>query len=455
MDRSLRILMTGSSLSMFGSRISTIAFPLLILHLSGSPLMAGVATFAAIAPSMLVYIPAGALVDRWNPNIVLLASEVGRAAAIGFVVGVLVLIHHPSVYLLIIAMIVEEIFEIFSTLSERRFINWLVGRKGASRAQAYVEVRTHAVVLAGRPFGPFLFDFSPVLPFLVDAFSFAASVTGLLLIRGGRAKARPPALPVARGRLCADITAGLDWLYRDRYAFRTLILTSGASLIAQALLLAFVVAAHAQELSTFAIGVVLAGSGAGGALGSLTAERIPSRIRQLWLRIQMFAWAAALGLLVVTSARSYLWIAFAMSVLGFTGAVGNIELGAYLVRKVADNMLARVTSVGQVITIGAVSLGPMIGGALMRAYGLSGVITWLFAFVLVLAAVSLTVRPPRGSFQDDAAPSPAAGPVPAPVPVPVPHLASTVHLSVVDHSRFVAGTQLAGNQLEGTGMPSV
>jgi MFS family permease len=410
MDRSFSILMAGSSVSMLGTRISTIAFPLLVLHLSGSPLMAGVATFAAIAPGMLVYIPAGALVDRWNSNTVMLVSEIGRGIAIAFIVVALEF-WHPSVYLLILAMIAEEVFGIFSALSERRFISWLVGREDASRAQAYVEVRTHAVVLTGRPFGPFLFEFTPILPFLVDAFSFAASVVSLALIRGRYPKAgqRTP-WSFAFGRLAGDMKAGLTRLRSDRYAFMTVILMSATSLIAQALLLAFVAAAHAQELSTFAIGAVLAGSGAGGALGSLTAGKIPSRARQLWLQIQMCAWAGALALLFLTHTRSYVWIALAMSVLGFTGAVGNIELGAYLVRSVADNMLARITSIAEVIRIGGVSLGPVVGGALMRTQGISGVITWLFLLTFALVPVSFSVRQQKwGSAQLD--PGSLAAPV--------------------------------------------
>src|SRR5260370_10063025 len=66
--RAFRILMAGSSVSLFGSRISTIAFPMLVLHLSGSPSVAGLVVFAAIVPSMLIYMPAGAMVDRLDPK---------------------------------------------------------------------------------------------------------------------------------------------------------------------------------------------------------------------------------------------------------------------------------------------------------------------------------------------------------------------------------------------------
>ena len=72
---------------MLGSHVTTIAYPLLVLRLTGSPFTAGCAVFAATAPSMFAYIPAGALVDRWSrrwgPRRVMLLSEFGRGVAIG------------------------------------------------------------------------------------------------------------------------------------------------------------------------------------------------------------------------------------------------------------------------------------------------------------------------------------------------------------------------------------
>jgi hypothetical protein len=72
--RSLRLRQPGSYVSMFGSRITTIACPLLALYLTNSPVDAGIA-FAATVPSVFVYLPAGALVEHWDPRRTLLACE--------------------------------------------------------------------------------------------------------------------------------------------------------------------------------------------------------------------------------------------------------------------------------------------------------------------------------------------------------------------------------------------
>src|ERR1700722_16804603 len=54
-SRAFRILVLGSSISMLGTRISTLAFPMLVLGIKNSPLMAGLVAFAAIVPGVLLY----------------------------------------------------------------------------------------------------------------------------------------------------------------------------------------------------------------------------------------------------------------------------------------------------------------------------------------------------------------------------------------------------------------
>lgn len=374
---------------MFGSRISTIAFPMLVLHLSDSPFLAGLVAFATIAPSILIYIPAGALVDRMNPRKVMLGSELGRGIAVATVVIALTAHRKPSVSLLIIVMVAEEILEIFSTLADRRYVNCLVDRGNTSHAQACIEVRTHAVVLAGRPIGPFLFELRPIWPFLADAASFVVSVASLICIRGTNAvHEHLPRMP--KRRLRSDIGEGFRWLYDDKYALITAALMASTTLIAQALVMIFLAEAHAHSLSTFAVGFVLAASGLGGALGSMCARWVPGWARSCWLQIQMCAWCAALALLATPGKRPFEWVAAAMAILGFTGAIGNIEFGTYLVRKAGTHRLARVTSIGQVLAISGAALGPLLGGTAIQRYGGHGALLRLFIAVMILTVISLT-----------------------------------------------------------------
>ncbi len=147
------LLLGGSSISMLGSRVTTIAYPLLVLTISGSPLLAGWACFAATAPSVLVYLPGGAIVDRCNPRLAMLASEIVRGLVIASVVVSLAM-SELTVGQLIAAAVVEEIFEVFSSLAERRLTCTLVELDNVPSALAQTEGADppgrHARPTAGR-----------------------------------------------------------------------------------------------------------------------------------------------------------------------------------------------------------------------------------------------------------------------------------------------------------------
>lgn len=389
--RAFSILLAGSSVSMFGTRISTIAFPMLVLALSNSPLIAGLVAFASITPTVFLYIPIGALVDRWNPRRVMLRTELLRGIVIALVVISLAAGGRPSMSLLVSAMIAEEILEMFSILSERRYLSKLVERDKVSSAQARIEVRSHAAALAGRPIGPFLFELNHMFPFLADALSFLFSAGSLIWLKRSPVTFTTPEPAPARQlrrQLTEDMTEGFRWIHRDKYARLALALFSGATLISQALMIIFLAAAHEQRLSTAEIGIVITASGAGGTLGSILAPRLPRRAASWWLQIHMWVLTIGLAFVVLSSGKPILMIAIPMVMLGFTGAIGNVAYGSYIVQKVNDGMLARVSSIGQVTSIGACAIGPLIGGVTVQRYGVEGAVSFLFIVVVILAFAS-------------------------------------------------------------------
>lgn len=387
MNLAFNVLMVGSSISMFGSSLSTVAFPLLVLHLSGSPFVAGLLLFAAFVPAVLVYIPAGALVDRWDPGRVLLVSESGRGIVISVIVAKLVM-GRPSVYLVLLAMVVEEILEIFSTLADRRYLNCLA-QGDASYTQARVEIRTHTAILASRPIAPFLFGLRPVVPFLADMASFVVSAFSLICVKARNVvNCRPE--HVSNHQLLSDISDGFRWLRNDKCARITMMLMAGTSLIAQAFIMVLLAEEHARQLSSAGIGIVLAAPGAGGVLGSMIGGRLSGLLKDFWLQIQMCVWCAALAFVCFSGGRSALWIAAAMIIFGFTGSIGNVLYRTYVVQH-AGNRTARVTSIGQVLAIGASAIGPVVGGAAIQQSGFRGAVLLLFSSVLLLTITSFRV----------------------------------------------------------------
>jgi MFS family permease len=389
-NANFRLLMNGSFVSMLGSRVSSIAYPLLVLALTGSPIVAGWASFAALAPSVLVYLPAGALVDRWDPRRAMLWSELGRGAAIATIVTLLMLGRMSVVGLVAVAAI-EQTLQVFSVLAERRFARSLMEPAQAASALAHGEARNHMVILVGRPLGGLLFGMGRIIPFMADAFSFFVTVGALILI--GKRQGFTPQKISADRHLGHEIAAGFRWLHKHPFAGIALPLTAGTTLIGQALIMVFFAEAHARHLPSITIGIVLAASGAGGALGSAVASHMFRRLQHSLLEIQMLIWALMLVILVVWGGRSFLIMAAAMAVMGLTGALGNIEFDTFVVRK-AETMLARVMSVDRLTSFGAVALGPPLGAILFAQFGTRMAIFGLLVITTVLLAVAAIALPP-------------------------------------------------------------
>src|SRR5947209_9790258 len=76
------LLWSGQIISLTGTGISQLAFPLLVLALTGSPAQAGLVGALRGLPFILLSLPAGALVDRWNRKKVMIFCDVGRALAL-------------------------------------------------------------------------------------------------------------------------------------------------------------------------------------------------------------------------------------------------------------------------------------------------------------------------------------------------------------------------------------
>jgi MFS family permease len=379
---------------MLGSRVTTIAYPMLVLYLTRSAVYAGFAVFAATAPSLLFYLPAGVLVDRWDPRRTMLCNEIFRGLAIGAVVAI-ILFHKKYVVLIICLAIVEEILEIFATLAERRCISMLVDPDVATSASARVEARSHLVVLVGRPLGALLFEMDHFIPFLADLVSFVISCLTLIGIRG---KMPTQASQEPRAQLRVEIKEGWRWLKDDQFFRMAIILNSGMTLISQALILVFIAETESQHLSSLAIGVVLACSGFGGVVGAIFGEQadqiIGSRLRfvrgRSRIKLQLCVWSAGLLVLAV-SASIAPWrvpcMSIVMAIFGFSGAMGNIEIETYITQKVPSAMTARLTSILRLTSFFMFATGPAIGGSLAGFFG-TGVAMWcLFAMVMTLTVI--------------------------------------------------------------------
>ena len=357
-----------------------------MLALTHSPAKAGIVGFAQTLPYMLFYLPAGALVDRWNRKRVMLIADALRALALGSIAIVLALGSPPLAQIIAVAFVEGSLFVSFY-LSESAALPQIVPREQLANAVAQNQARIQGADLAGQPLGGALFGLSRLLPFAADAASYALSFVSLLFVRSAFQEERAP----ARTRLRADIAEGVSWLWRQTFLRTTVLLVTGSNFAFSALILVLIVRAKNLGAPPSVIGLMLAFSGAGALVGSVVApwarRQVPAKvvvIGSLWI------WAATA--LVLAVVRSPFGLGALFGIASIFGPVFNVTLSSYRYALVPDRLLARVQSAALVVAWGATPLGQLAAGFLLQSFGAVPSILVMAGVMVAIATAALSAR---------------------------------------------------------------
>ncbi|HZB85879.1 MAG TPA: MFS transporter [Gaiellaceae bacterium] len=384
-NRDFQLLWAGEAVSVLGSRVSAIAYPLLVLALTDSPAKAGIVVFAGTIPYVLAPLPAGALVDRLSRRRLLIAADVGRAAALATVVATLALGEPPFAQLVAVAFVEGTLF-ILSTTAQTAVVPRVVPPEQLPAALSQNEARERGAYLAGQPLGGVLFDVARAVPFVVDALTYVVSLVTVLLIRADLDGERQP----AEGRVRGEVLEGIAWLWRQRFLRAAALLVAASNALFAALVLVLIVRTQDAGASASAIGVMVGLGGLGGLLGSLAAPPFQRRFAGRTIVVGAnWVWALLLPLMLLTGNPYALGAVFAAMV--FVGPLWNVVLGAYTYALVPARLLGRVTSADTLLAYGAIPLGSLGVGFLLELLGGDGALAVLSSAMLVVAlAASVT-----------------------------------------------------------------
>jgi MFS family permease len=265
------VLWSSQVVSTVGTRVTSIAYPLLVLAVTHSPARAGVVGFAQTLPFLLLYLPAGTFVDRWDRKRTMLVCDAGRAVALGSIAITVALGWLTMAQVVVVALIEGSLFVLFD-LAEGAALPQLVTGEQLQTAIAQNQAKTQGADIVGQPLGGVLFSAARLLPFLVDAVSYLVSFIALLFIR------RPLQQPRARQptRLRTEIAEGLRWVWRQPFLRAAVGVIGGVNFVFNALTLVLVVRARELGASPALIGVMFAFVGVGGLLGSFVAPWVPA-----------------------------------------------------------------------------------------------------------------------------------------------------------------------------------
>ena len=357
-----------------------------------SPAKAGIVGFAQTLPYMLFFLPAGALVDRWNRKRIMLVADAARVLAMASLAVALSAGHAAFAHIIAVAFIEGTGFVFFS-LSESAALPQIVAKEQISTAVAQNQARIQGADLAGQPLGGVLFGLSRLVPFAADAVSYAVSFVSLLFVR--------PAFQEQRERtplrLWGEIAEGTGWLWRQPFLRAGVLLVAGSNFAFAAVILALIVRAKQLGASSATIGLMLAFFGAGAILGSIAAPWVQRRVHAKVVIIASF-WIWAAGTLATAFIHNPYGLGAVWVFGSLFGPIFNVSFAAYRYALVPDRLLARVGSAALVVAWGAVPLGQLTAGFLLDQLGSKETILWLalgMAAIGAAATASPSIRHAR------------------------------------------------------------
>jgi MFS family permease len=375
------LLWSGQVVSTIGTRVTSIAFPLLVLAETGSPAQAGIVGFARIIPWALFGFVAGVVADRVNRKRVMIASDLVRAAA---VLSIAVAIAFDMVTVAQIALVafVEGSLYVFFNIAELGALRSVVPGPQLPAAAAVEQARWSTVTLVAPPLGGALFGLGRALPFLANSISYVFSLTSLLAMRTPFQETREKDETAARTQLAE----GFRWLWSHRFFRACALLFSWTNLVYEALFLVLIVAGRREGLSGGEIGALIAVFGVCSLLGSVFAPRLAHSIPMRMMVIGSF-WLQLGFAVAIVKPSAYVLLAGCVPMALFTPTVNAAVIG-YRTAVVPDRLTGRVGGVARTIALCTAAFGPLSAGLLLNRLSLRETIAVYAALMLLLCVLA-------------------------------------------------------------------
>jgi predicted MFS family arabinose efflux permease len=371
-NRDFLLLQTGQLLSGIGTQSGLIAYPLLVLALTGSAAKAGVVAFARALSATVLALPAGVLADRWDRRRLMIGADAVRVLAVGCLV-VAILSDRLAFWMIPLVAFVEGSGAALFHAAEAGALRAVVPVRQLPGAAGARSGRMAVVWLAGPPLGGALFTLARVLPFLVDVVSYAFSTVSLLAMRTPFQQERAPDRSSLRSRLAE----GAHFVWGHRFLRTCALLFGLANFIGPGVLLAVVVLGRRQ------VGLLLAVFGAclllGSFLSPLVRRLLPVRgvlVLELW------TWTGC-GLFLIWPDVYVLTAAILPTALAIPSTDSVVH--GYRIAMTPDRLIGRVESIWSTTSLLIAPLGPLVAGVLLDKVPARAAIAVFAAFGLVLA----------------------------------------------------------------------
>lgn len=385
-----QVFLAGQSVSLLGDGLAILAIPLLVLHVTGSPVAAALASAPRTIGYLLVGLPSGPIVDRVNPWRLLIAMDMLRAAVF-IALYIVTVAGTQSVPLILALAFVSGGAGVFFDSALTIAVRDVFAGAALLRANSFLEMSTQtSVVLGPAVVGASAAGFGINVALLIDAATFMVSLATLFTVSRGQRRDEPASAANSTSwrQLWPEFKAGFGYLLRARVILSLTIVQTVINLCLAVEKLIVFFAKDTLGLSAALVSMAVVGGGMGGVIGALTARRIVARVGALRLVALSVALIGA-ALAAVSAATDVWWLAAGNLALVWATIVASIVIRTLRQEIVPRHLLGRVTSTVRTIYLAVTPIGAVLAGVFTSSLGNNPRPVFLGAGILILLTVAL------------------------------------------------------------------
>ncbi|MGJ6967047.1 MFS transporter [Streptosporangium sp. G11] len=390
--RDFTLLWAAQTASQIGSQITFFAIPVIALTvLDASTTQVGLLAAAETLPFLLVSLPAGVWVDRWDRRRILIFTDVGRMVVLA-TLPLAYVFDMLSIGLMLIVGLLVGLQTVFFDIADQAFLPSVVEAEDIPAGNTRLEVSRSIAYLGGPSLGGLLLQV--LIAPLVLLFNVVSYLVSAVLISGiTRRPAAGPAPDAPRRKMGAEIGEGLRFVFGNRILRAIAMCTGLMNLIGlggalTALLVVF--ALNDLGLTPGTLGLILTLGNAGALLGAMVNGWV---VRTLGLGPTLVgaAMLAVLPILLIASAgpgAGALLVSVAIGLMLAAISIYNINQVSLRQAITPTELQGRMNASMRFAVWGTLPLGAALGGVLGDVFGVRPML-WVLGSLAAMVCLPL------------------------------------------------------------------
>jgi MFS family permease len=384
-NRNFALLFGARSISYFGTYLAPIAVAFAVLDLTGSASDTGIAFACWTLAQVSTLMVGGVVADRLPRRLVMVASDTANVC-VRSAMGALLISGHAQIWQIFVLQALGGAATAFYSPASTGLVPEVVDKAQLQQANALMGIARYlAFPLGAATGGAIVATIGSGTALVVDAGTYAVSA---LLLGGIRlpARARATTAPNFIRELGEGWQAFTEhtwvWLLTAWVAFYFLIT------YAPFFVLGPYIAKHSLG-GAGAWGTVVTGEGVGALLGALVGLRV--RPGRPWVTVGAVFALTSLQSVLLAAHVSFVAIAFAAFVAGFSFSLGSIIFETGVQHAITPEKLSRVSAYSWMCAMVFLPLGYALAGPIAAAVGMSAYLVFGAAWIVLTTLVVFSV----------------------------------------------------------------